>query len=118
MKIGFVSFSGLLLMMILATSAKAYNWEIQDACHFISADQKKQIDDTCYVEGFSSQGVEFFIVNWKDGVKTKVKGNFVSQSSYTVDGLPAAMRRVNNVTILHTQSGNTIILFKIQSTHP
>lgn len=101
------------LVMALQAPAHAYNWKMLAECHFIGADGT-QLDETCRVEGSSNQGNEGFTINWKDGTQTRVSGSFVTGERYTVDQRPAVMRRVNDVTVLRTYSGNVIILHKVQ----
>jgi len=114
MKAKLVSILGVTLALTLQLPAQAVSWKMLAECHFIGVDGKQKIDDTCRVEGGSGQGMTTFFISWKDGVKTKVQGNFVTGENYTVDGRPAVMKRVNDVTILRTYGGNVIILHKIR----
>jgi len=114
MKAKLASILGVTLALTLQLPAQAVSWKMLAECHFIGVDGKQQIDDTCRVEGGSGQGMTTFFISWKDGVKTKVQGNFARNENYTVDGQPAVMKQVNAVTILRTYSGNVIILHKIR----
>ncbi|MBW4578670.1 MAG: hypothetical protein KME42_03735 [Tildeniella nuda ZEHNDER 1965/U140] len=118
MKMRFVGLMGTTLALLLQLPAHAVNWKMLANCYFIGADGKQQIDDVCQIEGGSGQGMEGFTISWKDGVKTKVSGNFVTGQNYQVDGRPAVMKRVNNVTVLRTYSGNVIIFHKIRELRP
>lgn len=109
---------GATIALLLQLPANARTWKMLANCHFISADGKQQIDDVCEVIGGSGQGIEMFTIAWKDGVRTKVSGNFGTGQNYKVDGRPAIMRRVNSVTVLRTDSGNVIIFHKIRDLSP
>lgn len=103
-----------ILLFVTQSPAHARSWRMLAECHFVSADGKEQIDDTCEVEGSSGQGMTYFTIKWRDGVQTRVSGNFATRSNYKVDQKPAIQRSVNNVTFLRTDSGNVIILHKLR----
>jgi hypothetical protein len=113
----FIGFLGTVLALLVQLPASAVSWKMLADCRFIGADGK-QIDDVCQIEGSSGQGQTTFIISWKDGVKTKVSGNFGTGQNYQVDGKPAVMKQVNNVTVLRTYSGNVIIFHKIRELRP
>lgn len=117
MKMRFVGLAGVAFALVLQLPANAVSWKMLANCYFIGADGK-QIDDVCQIDGFSGQGQSIFVISWKDGVKTKVSGNFATGQDYQVDGRPAVMKRVNNVTILRTYSGNVIMFHKIRELKP
>jgi len=109
---------GTAFALLVQMPANAAMWKLLANCYFISANGKEQIEEECVIEGSSGQGMEGFTMFWSDGVRTKVSGNFVTGQNYQVDGRPAVMKRVNNVTVLRTASGNVIIFHKIRELRP